>query len=190
MFRKSLALFVVTGLLATLGLLASAFFTSTVTVSNNTFTTGTLNLTASPTTAALTIGNMAPGDTVTAPITLTNAGSLNLYYAMTSNSTNPDSKALAQQMTLAIKASVTTCTKSGFGLNGTVIYSGTLANAGFGDPDFDVVGWPLPGDRSLTAAATEVLCFQATLPASTGNTYQGATTTTTFTFDAVQAALP
>ena len=184
MFRKSLTLLVVAGLLASFSLLASALFTASATVTNNTFTTGTLNLTASPTTAALTFSNMAPGDAVTAPINTTNTGTLQLRYAMTSASTNADSKNLAQQMTLLIKTGVTTCSAGGFGVDGTTIYSGTLASAAFGDPTQGTHA----GDRTLNAAASETLCFQAGLPLSTSNTYQGATTTTTLTFQAEQTA--
>ena len=43
-------------------------------------------------------------------------------------------------------------------------------------------------DRVLAAAGTEVLCFYVSLPIGAGNTLQGATTTTTFTFDAEQTA--
>lgn len=188
MFRKSLMLLVVTGLVATFGLLASAYFTSTATVTNNTFTTGTLNLTASPASAALTLNTMAPGDKITAPITLTNSGTLDLYYAMTSTSTNLDNKGLAQQLTLAIKSGVSACSNSGFGSSGTSIYSGALNNALFGESEFDSVGWPRPGDRLLAASAAEGLCFQVSLPLGSGNAYQGASTTTTLTFNAVQAA--
>ncbi|CAG0947306.1 spore coat-associated protein N [Anaerolineae bacterium] len=184
MFRKSLTLLVVAGILATFGLLASAYFTSQATVTNNTFTTGTLNLTVAPTTAALTFNNMAPGDAVTAPITVTNSGSLALRYAMTSTSTNTDSKGLAAQMTLAIKSGVTACTNGGFAASGTSIYSGTLGSALFGDP----ATGSQAGDRTLVASANEVLCFQATLPANSGNAYQSAATTATFTFDAEQTA--
>ncbi|CAG0969385.1 spore coat-associated protein N [Anaerolineae bacterium] len=184
MFRKSLTLLVVAGILATFGLLASAYFTAQATVSNNTFTTGTLNLTVAPTTAALTFSNMAPGDAVTAPITVTNSGSLALRYAMTNSSTNTDNKNLAAQMTLAIKSGVTACTNSGFAASGTSVYGGSLGSASFGDP---ATGSQV-GDRTLAALANEALCFQATLPSNSGNAYQGATTTTTFTFDAEQTA--
>ena len=44
------------------------------------------------------------------------------------------------------------------------------------------------GDRVIAAASSETLCFRLTLPIGTGNAYQGATTTTTFTFDAEQTA--
>ncbi len=184
MFRKSMILFIVAGLLASLSLLASALFTSSATVTNNTFTAGTLILTASPTSSALTASNMAPGDQVTAPITVTNGGTLQLRYAMTSSSTNTDSKGLAAQMTLQIKSGVTTCTTAGFGASGTQVYSGTLTSALFGDP----TQGQQAGDRMLNAGTNEVLCFQATLPFTATNTYQGATTTTTFTFQAEQTA--
>ena len=40
----------------------------------------------------------------------------------------------------------------------------------------------------LASGANETLCFRVTLPSGTGNPYQAATTTTTFTFDAEQTA--
>ena len=184
MFRKSLVVLVVAGLLASLGLLASAVFTATATVDNNTFTTGTLTLTATPATAALTLNSIVPGDSVTAPIAVNNAGSLDLRYAMTSNSTNVDSKNLATVMLLGIKTGVTTCTTGGFSANGTTLYTGTLTAASFGNP----AQGSQAGDRALAAAANETLCFQATLPLTTTNAYQGAATTTTFTFTAEQTA--
>ncbi len=182
MLRKSLMLFAVAGLLATLGLAASALFTSQATVTDNTFTTGSLVLTASPTSAAITFNNMAPGDQVTAPITLTNAGTLDLRYAMTSTSTNTDNKNLANQLVLSVKSGVTDCSNTGFGASGSSVYSGSLSAALFGDP---TQGQQL-GDRTLSAGGSEVLCFNASLPASTGDAFQNAATTATFTFDAEQ----
>src|SRR5262249_24071454 len=55
-----------------------------------------------------------------------------------------------------------------------------------------LVGDPTPGfqtgDRNLAAGSNEVLCFRLSLPIGTGNPFQGAATTTTFTFDAEQTA--
>lgn len=45
-----------------------------------------------------------------------------------------------------------------------------------------------PGDRSLAAGASEVLCFRVSLPITTPNTLQGATSDATFTFSAEQTA--
>ena len=51
-----------------------ALFTETETVGANTFSVGTIDLTAAPTSAAITFSAMAPGDQVTAALTITNAG--------------------------------------------------------------------------------------------------------------------
>ena len=182
MFRKSLMLLALAGLIATMGLAASALFTSQATVTDNSFTTGKLVLTASPTSAAITLSNMAPGDEVTAPITLTNSGSLDLRYAMTSASTNTDNKNLADQLVLSIKSDVTDCSNAGFAGSGSSLYAGSLSSASFGDPNQGEQA----GDRALSPAANEVLCFNASLPADTGDAYQDAATTATFTFDAEQ----
>ena len=84
----------------------------------------------------------------------------------------------------ASRYSVTTCTTGGFGASGTTLYTGTLTAASFGNP----AQGSQAGDRALAAAANETLCFQATLPLTTTNAYQGAATTTTFTFTAEQTA--
>ena len=182
MLRKSLMLLVAAGLLAMLGLAASALFTSQATVTGNSFTTGSLVLTASPTSAAITLSNMAPGDKVTAPITLSNDGTLDLRYAMASSSTNTDNKNLNGQLVLSIKSGVTDCTNTGFSGSGTSVFSGSLSAAQFGDP----ATGQQAGDRALSAGANEVLCFNASLPVDTGNAFQNAATTATFTFDAEQ----
>ena len=68
----------------------------------------------------------------------------------------------------------------------STLYNGVLgaSTAAFGNPAPGDQG----ADRVLNAGANETLCFRVTLPSGTGNAYQGATTTTTFTFDAEQTA--
>jgi camelysin-like metallo-endopeptidase len=184
MFRNALKLFVLAGLLAGFANAGSALFTSSATVDANTFTTGTVILSTNPSTALLTFSNMAPGDQVTAPLSVSNAGTLQLRYAMTSAATNTDSKALRDQLTLSIKSGVTTCTNAGFGSTGTQLYSGSLTAGALGSPTAGAQA----GDRTLNASSNETLCFNVTLPINTGNTFQNATTTATFTFDAEQTA--
>ncbi len=162
------------------GALSLALFTSTAAVSNNAFTAGTVIIGAAPATAALTAGNMMPGDTVNGQITVSNTGSAQLRYAMSSTSTNTDLKALRDQLTLTIKTLGTSCAA----FDGTQLYAGALNGAAFGS---NAAG-AQAGDRTLNAPGSEVLCFRATLPLATGNTFQGATTTATFTFDAEQTA--
>ena len=169
---------------ALLSLSALALFTDTASVPANTFTTGTVDINTAPVSALVTFSDMAPGDQVTNPITVSNAGSLELRYAVTSTTTE---NVLAAQLDLTIKSGVTTCTNAGFGADGTVLYGPLdLGNT----TAVNVVGDPAQGDqgsdRTLAAAGSEVLCFNVSLPLSTDNTFQGLTTTATFDFQAEQ----
>ena len=183
--RRRLALLIVllagllTGSLLAVGG-SLALFTSSPSLGGNAFTTGTVNLGLNPTTALLTSANMLPGDTVAGSLVVSNTGSSQLRYALTSSSTNTDTKGLMNQVTLSIRTLGTSCAV----FDGTSLYTGTLAAAAFGN----VAQGAQAGDRSLNGGASETLCFQASLPAATANTYQGATTTTTFTFSAEQTA--
>ncbi len=188
MFRKLLVLLIIVGITAGFAGVGSALFTSTASIDSNTFTTGTVVISTNPTTAAVTYSNMAPGDQTTAPITVTNGGTLQLRYAVSSTATNADSKGLMSQLVLTIKSGVTTCTNAGFSGSGTQLYSAALGSVS----GINVIGDPATGaqtgDRTLAASASEVLCFNVALPSGTGNAYQNATTTATFTFAAEQTA--
>lgn len=161
-----------------------AVFTDTQSVGSNTFSTGTVDISTSPTTALVTYADMVPGDEVTNPITVSNDGTLELRYAVTSTTTEDT---LAAQLDLTIKSGVTTCTNAGFDTDGTVVYAtGDLGST----TGIDVIGDPTQGsqagDRTLASLANEVLCFNVLLPSSTGNTFQNLTTTATFAFQAEQ----
>ena len=187
MLKKLVATLLVVSAVASFAAFGSfAIFTDTQSVPNNTFSTGTVDIATNPTTALVTFSGMAPGDQVTNPITVSNAGTLQLRYAVTSTTTE---NVLAGQLDLTIKTGVTTCTNAGFDTDGTVIYGpadlGSVAGT-------NVIGNPAQGnqagDRTLNASANEVLCFNVELPSSTGNTYQGLTTTATFNFQAEQTS--
>ena len=160
-----------------------ALFTSTATIGDNTFTTGTIVIGLSPASALITFSGMLPGDSTTGTLTVTSSGTSQLRYAMTTAATNADAKALRDQMTLVIKTK-DTATAGCTNFDGTQLYSGTLAAGAIGDPTAGAQA----GDRTLAGAASEVLCFRAALPSATGNAFQGATTTATFTFSAEQTA--
>ena len=187
MLKRILATLVVVSIVASLAVFGSfAIFTDTQSVPANTFSVGTLDISTNPTTALVAFSGMAPGDEVTNPITVTNGGSLQLRYAVTSTTTEDT---LAGQLDLTIKTGVTTCTNAGFDTDGTVIYAtGDLGST----TGVDVIGDPTQGadtgDRTLNASANEVLCFNVQLPSSTGNTYQGLNTTATFDFQAEQTS--
>jgi spore coat-associated protein N len=162
------------------GALSLALFTSTAASSGNAFTSGTVVIGVTPASTAITATNMMPGDTVNGSLTVSNTGTAQLRYAMSSASTNTDTKSLRDQLQLTVKSAGTSCTA----FDGTSLFSGALSAAAFGS----VTAGQQTGDRTLNAGANEVLCFRVTLPAATGNAFQGASTTATFTFDAEQTA--
>src|SRR6266545_1393250 len=167
---------------------AYASFRGTASASANTFAVGTVDIAQSPASAFLTLGGMVPSETVTAPLSVTNSGTVQLRYALTSDVTNTDGKGLGSQLDLTIKSGVTACTNAGFGASGTVLYGpdGPLGTIG---SSLDLIGTPSSypnGGRVLASGASEVLCFQVKLPTTTGTAYQGATTTATFNFLAQQ----
>ena len=172
--------------LVTVGTLA--LFTDSASVASNTFSTGTLDISASPTSALVTYSAMAPGDTVTNPLVVTNSGSMQLRYAISGSATNADAKGLKDQLVLTIKTiDVTTPASPCNDFDGTQLYSGDLDSTA-GKLVGDNTSGSQSGDRTLAASASETLCFRVNLPLATGNTFQNASTTATFTLDAEQTA--
>jgi spore coat-associated protein N len=196
--RTCLMLFAAAGLAVagmTSGASSLALFSNSVAVSGNALSAGTVTLaTDHPSTAIVNFTNMVPGDQVTNPLLVSNTGSLALRYAVSSVADNTDTKGLKDQLVLTIKTGVTTCTTAGFAATGVVQYTGDLdSTAG------KLIGDAAPGqsggvagtagaDRVLAAAGSETLCFNVSLPIATGNAFQGATTSGTFTFAAEQTA--
>lgn len=153
------------------------------------FTTGTIVLDDVKIDAlVLTTTALMPGDAVTDDVVVENDGTAELRYAMSSSSTNADTQSLRDALSLTVKTvDITTPGTPCNDFDGaTTLYSGVFgaSTAAFGDP--------APGDdtddRTLAAGASETLCFRVSLPSSTGNGAQGATTTMTFTFDAEQTS--
>lgn len=163
-----------------------ALFTDQQT-NNATFTSGTISL--DPTKIAalnLTTAAMMPGDNTTGLVEVKNTGTAQLRYAVSQTSTNPDTKALYSQLQVTVKTHDTTgntCTT----FDGTTLYA--AATLGMSS---NLVGDPTQGaqtgDRTLTAGSSDFLCFRVALPLAASNSVQGATTTTTFAFNAEQTA--
>ena len=171
--------------LTTMTVVSLALFTDNESVTNNTFSAGTVDLTVGPATAVVTMPAMAPGDQVTAPLTVGNAGTLALRYAVTSTTTEDT---LASSLTLTVKSGVATCSNAGFGGSGTVRYTGVLGSTGTTALLGNVSQGNQAGDRTLAPGTNEVLCLNVRLPLATANASQGQTTTATFTFAAEQTA--
>ncbi len=159
-----------------------ALFTDSATVGNNTFSTGTLDINATPASAVVTASGMAPGDQDTAPLTVSNGGSLDLRYAVESTTTE---NSLAQLLVLTIKTGVTTCSDASWQATGTTLYSGRLGSTTTDAIIGSQATGADAGDITLAAGASQVLCINVTLPTST-TTGQGLTTTATLDFLAEQ----
>jgi predicted ribosomally synthesized peptide with SipW-like signal peptide len=135
----------------------------------------------------LTTAGLMPGDSVTDDVVVENDGSSQLRYAVSAATTNPDTKDLRSQLTVAVRTlDATTPGTPCNDFDGTSLFSGTLGatTSIIGDP----AQGSQSGDRVLAAAANETLCVRVALPSATGNAYAGATAVTTFTFDAEQTA--
>ena len=185
MLRKILVTVTAIGLLSMLGGLAGfAVFTDTASVGSNTFTTGTIIISTSPTTALVTFSDMAPGDSVqpSAGIVVSNDGTLSLRYSVTSTTTED---VLAAALDLTIREIDVDATIACDDFDGAVIYAAADLGSTAG---IDVIGNPLQGnqgtDRTL-ASGTETLCFRVELPLSATGP-EGTTTTATFAFQAEQ----
>lgn len=186
------AILVIGVMAAVFAVVSQAIFTDSDSVGSNTFNTGTVSLTASPTSAiwtAVTAG--APGDRATGSLTVNNAGSLELRYAVTGSNTD---STLAAAMNLRIglrgggscdfpyhNSDGTTTTLT----DDTQLFAGALNTAALIGSNAQ---GSQAGDRTLAASASEVLCFAVVLPTSAGNSLQGLSNTTTFTFDSEQTA--
>ena len=190
MVRKLAATIAILALLATL----SAFIAQTVltgststSVRSSTFSPGTVDISNTPASTLITFGNMAPGDSTTESLVVSNIGTLELRYAMITSATDPDGEVLRDQLQLTIRTiDVTTPAIPCDDIDGTLLYgpAGALSAGAIGS---NAPG-AQAGDRVLAAGASETLCFRVDLPLATGNAYQNATTTATFTFDAEQTA--
>jgi len=142
------------------------------------FATGTIDVNSNP--AVLTaVNSMMPGDSSTQALTISNDGSGDLRYAMSVTATN----ALGSALELEIKAEDAGGGCAAF-TGAAVLAPTTLDGAALGNSAQGADA----GDRDLTAGSAEVLCFRVSLPLSTGNALQGASSAATFTFDAEQTA--
>lgn len=169
------------GLLTLSGLLSIGGGSSTLAIFTDSdgaaasFSTGTIDLEAAPATV-FSVSGMFPGDSGSQTLTVSNAGTGALRYAMSTTAVDPDG--LAAQLDLTITAG--TCPGAGGALYGAA----AMDVAALGNP----IQGAHSGDRTLAAASSEDLCFAWSLPDTTGNAFQGTSTSVTFTFDAEQTA--
>lgn len=135
----------------------------------------------------LSISPLMPGDAITDDVVVENDGTAQLRYSISTATTDPDTKALRDALTLNVRTiDVTTPGTPCDNFDGTLLYSGAMgaATAAVGSPTQGAQA----GDRVLNGLTSETLCFRLALPLATANAYSAATAVTTFTFDAEQTA--
>jgi predicted ribosomally synthesized peptide with SipW-like signal peptide len=160
------------------GSVSLAFFTDSDS-STWSFTTGTIDIESNPAVVTAVTGLM-PGGSASDSLTISNAGTATLRYAMSTVATN----ALGGQLTLAVRAEDAGGGCAAF-TGAVIVASGTTLN---GAAIGSAAQGAQAGDRTLAGGASEVLCFRVSLPMATGNAFQGVSSVATFTFDAEQTA--
>jgi hypothetical protein len=118
------------------------------------------------------VTGMLPGDQHGGQLTVSNGGADAIRYALVSSSTDPDGRGLRDVLRAWVRSEGEGCAD----FDGSVLYAGPLASAGFGDPRFG----SQPGDRLLAPSSSEVLCVRVVLPRSAGNDYQTSSTASSF----------
>lgn len=155
---------------------AYAAFTDSVDVTTS-FSTGSVQIRAndqSGTVAftSLSMTGMIPGSVRYAPLRITNSGTSNFNYSMSTATTG--SAPLASALTIGIRVVPSaTCTATEYNASTTTVYTEA---AGLGSAAIAA--------RPLAASASEFLCYKVTLPSGASNTLQGLTANATFTFTA------
>lgn len=184
--RVTLSIALLLMLVAGLRLGSLAVFSDTATVDNNLFSVGGVDIGTNPQTQLVTNAAMAPGDEETGELLVSNDGSMDFRYAVTSTVDAGGDETLAQQLELTVKEGVTTCTDADFATDGTVLYSGDLGSlAGLAIIGSTAQG-AQAGDRTLAVGASENLCFNVLLPQTTDETFADQSATATLAFVAEQ----
>ncbi len=173
-----------------IGAVSMAVFTDTETV-DATFSSGTIVLDEAKINAlSLTNTNLMPGDVVTGSVDVENDGVNELRYSLnttTTDGSSPNGDALSSALVVEVRpidatTPVTKCNE----FDGVPALQASevlgASNVMFGSIS-PTVG---TGDVTVAAGATHVLCIRVSLPIATDDTFQGATSVTTFTFNAEQ----
>jgi hypothetical protein len=166
--------------------LSSALFSDTDTLGSNSFTSGSVTIGTNPGTAAVSAGNMAPGDVVYGNVAVNNNGSLRFRYAVTASADDTDGKNLRSQLRISAYSGVTPFNCAAGNVGGGTLLGGPVAVGSSVQLVGNIADVNDPGNRELSAAAGEDLCFRVALPLATGNAFQNATSEITLTFDAEQ----
>ncbi|WP_147794460.1 hypothetical protein [Cellulomonas sp. Y8] len=163
-------------------LVTSAIFTDNDDAGRSGIITGSVDIEAGED-AAFTLppGNLAPGDEIFSPVTVTNAGSLALDYRVQYAATS-DESGLAGALSLAVFAGVPSCDADG--VAGVAPISEPADGLSGSATDLVVT------ERPLISAQAEDLCIRVSIPLDLGNEFQEKRADLTLTFLAEQADDP
>jgi hypothetical protein len=155
---------------------SGASFTASAANPGNAFSTGTLVIANSPSTALLSVTGMKPGDTSSSTVDITNTGSLAGDFALKTSTPTGYTALLGQMQLTVVDCGAWTTTAPGCTTGTTTnVYTGTvsgLTNASLGN---------------YAGAIKHRYKFTATLPSSTDDTYQGKTAGIDFAWSATQS---
>jgi spore coat-associated protein N len=173
--RRTLAALAV--VLAAVGITvgSGANFTASAANPGNAFTTGTLIIANTPSTALLTAGTMKPGDTASSTVDITNTGNLAGDFVLKTANTTGYAALLAQMDLVVLDCGAWTVSAPGCSTGTTTVFTGkvsALTNADLGN---------------YAGGIKHRYKFTATLPASTDDTFQGKTATVDFAWSATQS---
>jgi hypothetical protein len=159
---------------STFALMSSAVYSTA-----NQFTAGALHITQGLASGStLTMANLIGGDHFDAQLDVTNDGSLELTYAMTTTTSGSAPLAAALQLTVRAKT-VNPCPSR----DGPVLYSGDLSLAALGSTAHGLQA----GDRQLGPGASEALCFTVQLPLTAATALHDTDASAEFVFNAEQS---
>jgi predicted ribosomally synthesized peptide with SipW-like signal peptide len=165
------------------GAMSLALFTDTETV-DGTFSSGTIVLDAAKVDALSLTTSLMPGDQITDDVVVENDGTAELRYDVSAASvddSSPNGGALYEALTVTVNGPDVDLVPDGTpcdDFDGSEVLPSTTLGA----------TTTVASDRVLASGGNETLCFRVALPDTTGDAYQGAATTTTFTFAAEQTA--
>jgi hypothetical protein len=169
----------------------SALLTASANPASFSFTTGSVIVGTNPTSLALQAQNMGLGDSIARSVTVTNDGTMQFRYAITSTVTGSSALASALQLTVwdenAESDSDLACavTPPGSKLYNAGVMGSTSTTT-------NIVGNPSQGaqsgDQTLNAGSMQLLCFLVALPSTASSSLFSQSLTASFTWNAEQTA--
>lgn len=184
--------------LATQG--AFSLFTSAATGGPQSVTSGTVVIALGATGAAtnrlnVNAANVAPGDTIQRAVDLSNTGSLSLASITLGVSASPSSlldnaAGASEGLTIQVQSCSSAWTEAGPPYTYTCSTSPTTVLAATPVSTLETTAASLPGLKSLATGSStpDYLVVTLALPSAAGNTYQGLSSTLTYTFTGTQRA--